>query len=74
MILALTLSLKIKLEKSNIIKLSDIFYVENLSFNIKHYMHLKTPIKKAFSLNLINNKESIKLSFKISCFLKINLS
>jgi hypothetical protein len=48
MILALTLRIKIKLEKSDIIKLSDIFYVENLSFNIKYYMYLKISMKYFF--------------------------
>jgi hypothetical protein len=40
--------IKNKIKKSIIIKLSDIFYVENLSFGIKYYMYLKISIKDDF--------------------------
>jgi hypothetical protein len=50
---------KIMFEKSNIIKLSNIDYVEILAFNIKHYTF--EILFKINSLNLNKNEEFIKL-------------
>jgi hypothetical protein len=59
--------LKIKLKKSNIMKLSDIDYFQTLIFNIKYYI-FENIIQKCFSLSLNNNKEFMKLFLKYHVF------
>jgi hypothetical protein len=44
----ISLKVKNKFKKSNIIILLNIIYIETLTFNVKYFVHFKMPFKMFF--------------------------